>query len=253
MEQWFEHKVALVTGGGDGIGRATALLFAQRGAKVVVADINQPAGAKTVEQIRASQGEAVLVTGDVADSDAVQSFIREALDRYGRLDCAFNNAGIRHPKDTEWNEAAFRATLEVNLVGVMICLKHEIAAMLRTGGGTVVNTASTHAFAASAVTPLPAYTSSKHAIIGLTKTAALQYARQNVRVNALCPGVTLTGIVQNLIDQHPDARAKLENFAPMGRMATPAEIAEAAVWLCSEKASFITGHALVVDGGFLAQ
>jgi NAD(P)-dependent dehydrogenase (short-subunit alcohol dehydrogenase family) len=253
MEQWFEGKVALVTGGGDGIGRAAALLFARRGARVVVADVNRTAGTETVERIRAAQGEAVLVTADVADSEAVQAIVMAALDAYGRLDCAFNNAGIRHPQDAQWSEAAFRTTLDVNVVGVMTCLKYEIAAMLKTGGGSVVNTASTHAFAASATTPLPGYTASKHAVVGLTKTAALQYARQNVRVNAVCPGVTLTSLVQTLIDQQPEARARLEAFAPMGRMATPEEIAEAAVWLASDKASFVTGHALVVDGGFLAQ
>ena len=253
LEQWFAGKVALVTGGGDGIGRAAALLFARRGACVFISDIMAASAAATAEQIIAEGGQASSIGGDVSRMDDVRTCVDLALSRYGRLDCAFNNAGITIAEDAAWDEIAFRRTMEVNVHGVMACMAREIEAMLPNGGGAIVNTASTAAFSASAVVPLPGYTASKHAVIGLTRAAALQYAKRNIRVNALCPGVTLTGMVKRVMDYTPDARASLEAYAPMGRMAAPEEMAEAAIWLASPKASFVTGHALVVDGGFLAQ
>jgi NAD(P)-dependent dehydrogenase (short-subunit alcohol dehydrogenase family) len=252
VEQWFDGKVALVTGGADGIGRASALLFAQRGAKVAVTDIQREAGGETVALIKSQGGEACFIHGDVSSATAVRAIVQETVQRYGRLDCALNNAGIVNPLDGSWDEDTFDRIVSVNVRGVMLCLKYEIPELLKAGGGAIVNTASINAFVASASVPMPAYTSSKHAVIGLTKAAALQHARSNIRVNAICPGVTFTNMVKDVWNYSEEARRTLENFAPMGRMAQPEEMAEAAIWLCSDKSSYVTGHALVIDGGFLA-
>ncbi|KXU33819.1 hypothetical protein A0J57_04035 [Sphingobium sp. 22B] len=252
MEQWFEGKVALVTGGGDGIGRATAHLFAQRGARVVIADLNPEKGEKVAQEIRDLGGEAAFVQTNVADRGSVDALIEATLDRFGRLDCAMNNAGITHIRDHEWDDDAFDTTIAINLKGVMNCLKAEIPAMLKSGGGTIVNTASTASFAGSRTLGVPAYVASKHGVVGLTKVAALDYAQKNIRVNAICPGVTDTAMVAQGKSLSEEIRQALDDFAPMGRMARPEEMAEAAIWLCSDKASFVTAHALVVDGGHLA-
>jgi NAD(P)-dependent dehydrogenase (short-subunit alcohol dehydrogenase family) len=253
MEQWFANQVALVTGAGDGIGRAAALLFAQRGAKVVVTDVRRDTADRTTAEIKTAGGIAIAVDGDVTKSDIVQAFVATALREYGRLDCAFNNAGVALPRDGEWSEAISRQTFDVNLMGVIACIRNEVPAMLQTGGGTIVNTASLSGFVGSRTVHQPAYTASKHAVIGLTKSAALQYARQNIRVNALCPGVTHTAMVEAVMRTSPEVKATLENNSPMGRLATPQEMAEVAIWLCSSKSSFVNGHALVVDGGSLAE
>jgi NAD(P)-dependent dehydrogenase (short-subunit alcohol dehydrogenase family) len=252
MEQWFEGKVILVTGGGDGIGRAAALLFARRGGTVVALDINREMAEATAQLVRAEGGQALGIGADVTDKVAVQAVVRETVNRYGHLNCAFNNAGVTHPQDSAWDDDAFDKTMSVNLYGIRNCLKYELPELLAAGGGAIVNTSSINGLIASASVPLPAYTASKHAVIGLTKTAALQYARQNIRVNALCPGVTMTAMVSGVMEYSAEARKTLENFAPMGRIARAEEMAEAAVWLCSDKASFVTGHALVADGGFVA-
>jgi NAD(P)-dependent dehydrogenase (short-subunit alcohol dehydrogenase family) len=252
MEQWFADKVALVTGGAEGIGRASARLFAQRGAKVVIADIDRRGGNDTADLIRSSDGDAIFVECDVTDPTSVQALICQTVEKYGRLDCAVNNAGITHAGDANWDLDIFERILKVNLFGVTNCLKFELPEILKAGGGAVVNTSSVNGFIATGAIPMPAYVSSKHAVIGLTKVAALQYAKDNVRVNAVCPGVTVTNMVKAVMDYSPESRKTLENFAPMARMARPEEIAECITWLCSDKASFITGHALVIDGGALA-
>ena len=253
LEPWFAGKVALVTGGGDGIGRAAALLFARRGARVVVTDVNRETAEATAAHIRQAGGQAIGMDGDVTQDHVVAAFVQGALDTYGRLDCAFNNAGVCLPNDGEWRDDITRKTLEVNVLGVVNCIRHEIPALLRTGGGAVVNTASLAGFLASRSSLQPAYTASKHAVIGLTKSAALQYARQNIRVNALCPGVTRTAMVEGVMQTSAEVRQMMENHSPMGRLATPEEMAEAAVWLASDKSSFVNAHALVVDGGSLAE
>ena len=253
IEQWFSGKVALVTGAGGGIGRAAALLFAQRGASVVVTDVRRDSADETAAQIAELGKPVIALDGDVTSEQVVADFVRGTLARFGRLDCAFNNAGVALQGDGEWRDETTRKTLEVNFFGVMSCLRHEIPAMLAGGGGAIVNTASLAGFVASRTSFQPAYTASKHAVIGATKSAALQYARQNLRVNALCPGVTRTAMIEGIMQTSAQVREMLENHSPMGRLATPQEMAEAAIWLCSDKASFVNGHALVVDGGSLAE
>jgi len=253
MAELFTGKVVLVTGGASGIGRASALLFARHGAKVMIADLPGADSAAVVAEIGRAHGEAAWVSCDVTDHSAVKSMVAETVKRFGRLDCALNNAGITHAKDSEWDDAAFQKTLDINVTGVMQCMKAEIPEMLKVGGGSIVNTSSINGLVGTGAPSLPAYTASKHAVIGLTKTVALTYALKNIRVNAICPGVTLTPMVERVMQSGPEVKAKIESVTPMGRLARPEEIAEAAIWLCSDKASFVTGHALVVDGGVVCQ
>lgn len=253
MEPWFQNKVALVTGAADGIGKASALLFAHRGAKVVVTDINPEKGEAVAQEIREGGGEAVFVLTDVTDPGAVDAAIATAVNLYGGLHCALNNAGITHPRDPEWDDEAFETTMRINVKGIMNCLRAEMPVMIAGGGGSIVNMASTSSFMASTAAAVPGYTASKHAIIGLTRTAALLHARRNIRVNAVCPGVTDTQMVQRMMAGSEEARQAIENNAPIGRMARPEEVAEAVAWLCSDMASYVTAHPLIVDGGYLAQ
>lgn len=246
-------KVALVTGAASGIGRATALLCAQHGASVIVADINPPEGERVVAELAAAGSRGIYVQCDVSDPAAIEDMVRRTVEDFGRLDCAFHNAGISHDRDCDWNEDTFLHTLDINLNGMMRCMRAEIPQMLKTGGGAIVNTASIYGIISSAEPFLPAYTASKHAIIGLTKAVALRYARQNIRVNAVCPGPTETAMTKRLLDRGPEVRIRIEATVPIGRIARPQEIAEVATWLASDKSSFVTGHALVADGGFVAQ
>jgi A-factor type gamma-butyrolactone 1'-reductase (1S-forming) len=253
MTALFAGKVVIVTGAGGAIGRAAASGFAAEGAQVIVSDNRQDAGAETVDMIRRAGGDAHLVLADVSQAHDVERLVKLTVERYGGLDCAFNNAGITHPQDSEWDEAVFRKVLDVNLVSQMLCMKYEIPQLLARGKGSIVNMSSVMGLISQREPILQGYTASKHAIIGLTKAAALQYAKSNIRVNALCPGVTRSPMVEAAMAMSEAIREALANYAPLRGVAEPAEIAEAAIWLCSDKSSFVTGHALVADGGYTAQ
>jgi NAD(P)-dependent dehydrogenase (short-subunit alcohol dehydrogenase family) len=253
MAGMMEGRVALVTGAGSGIGRGIALAFAGEGAKVAVADKILETARETAGMINEQGGVATFIPCDVIKETDVQHMIATAVDSFGRLDCAVNNAGIgpmpttvaEHPLEV-WNQV-----LSVNLTGVFLCLKHELIQMLKQGKGAVVNIASV---AGLVGTPyLSAYAASKHGVVGLTKTAALEYAQSGIRVNAVCPGSTHTPMVDRLFEQHPEMEEMAVKAHPLGRLADVKEIAAAAVWLCSDSASFVTGHAMPVDGGCVAQ
>jgi NAD(P)-dependent dehydrogenase (short-subunit alcohol dehydrogenase family) len=247
----FGGKVVLVTGGGAGIGRETSILFADRGAKVVVAEVTAAAGIETVELIHRAGGEASFVECDVSDVAAVEASVRFAAEQYGGLDCAVNNAGI-DPEVTieaEWRIDHFEAIMAVNLRGIFYCMRAQIARML-SAGGSIVNVGS---FASHAgVRNKPIYSASKHAVLGFTRAAGLQYAGRNIRINAVCPGGVQTAIVEANLAHLPDP-ASIIAANPMGRIATPREVAEAILWLSSDRASYVVGHGLSVDGGLAAQ
>jgi NAD(P)-dependent dehydrogenase (short-subunit alcohol dehydrogenase family) len=252
MRDMFVGKVALVTGAGSGIGRAAALAFAREGARVIVADVTVDAGQETVRAIGAHDGEALFVQADVSVAGDVSAMVERAVTTYGRLDCAFNNAGIEGEMATtaECSEENWDRTIAINLKGAWLCMKHEIPHMLEQGGGAIVNCASIAGLVG--FPNLPAYTASKGGIVQLTRTAALEYAQSGIRVNALCPGVIHTPMVDRITDRDPETEAQFTALEPIGRMGTPEEMAEAAIWLCSDAASFITGHPLVADGGLVA-
>jgi NAD(P)-dependent dehydrogenase (short-subunit alcohol dehydrogenase family) len=250
----FTGKVALVTGGGNGIGRAASVAFARHGAKVVVVDRDGAAAEATAGIVRQAGGEATSVTADVTKSADVQAYVKAALDKYGRIDCFFNNAGIegKLAPTAEYDEAVFDAVLGVNVKGVFLGLRHVLPQMIRQGSGAVVNTASVAGLVA---TPgMPAYVASKHAVIGLTKTAAGEVARQGIRINAVCPGPVDTRMIHALEKQiSPDDPAgisqRYQAAQPTGRYTTAEEIANMVLFLCSELASNTTGGQFVVDGG----
>ena len=248
-----EGKVALVTGGASGIGRATALTFAREGAKLVIADMNADGGQQTVHRIAEQGGEAIFVRTDVSQAVEVQALISQAVATYGRLDCAHNNAGISgggRALTAEYPEETWHQVIAVNLTGVWFCMKYEIPQMLQQGGGVIVNTASVAGLIGGR--GIAAYAASKHGVVGLTKTAALEYAQQRIRVNCVCPGVIHTPMTERGLN-NPERRARIIASEPMGRIGTPEEVAEAVVWLCSDAASFVTGHTMTVDGGYVAQ
>ena len=246
-----DGKVALVTGGGSGIGRATALVFAREGAKVVVADIVVTGGEETVRLIKAAGGEAVFIKADVSKAAEVEALVKKTVETHGRLDCAFNNAGIEGEVAQTPNCTEENSTIAINLKGVWLCLKYEIPQMLKQGGGAIVNTASVAGLVG--FQGIPAYVASKHGVAGLTKTAALEYAKAGIRVNAVCPGVIHTPMVERAFRASPQMAEAAIAMEPVGRLGKPEEIAEAVVWLCSDAASFVTGLPMVVDGGLVAQ
>ena len=252
MTNWFSGNVALVTGAGSGIGRASAQKFAHEGARVVVADVNEEGGEETVRLVREAGGEAIFVRTDVSQAREVEALVQAAVERYGRLDCAHNNAGISLMlcPIADLDNADFERVIDVNLKGVWLCMKYEIQQMLKQGKGAIVNTAS-----AAGLIGLPgisAYVASKHGIVGITKAVALEYAQQGIRVNAVCPGLIDTPMLGPAREM-PAIIEQLLQAQPIGRMGTPEEIANAAAWLCSDVASFITGVPMPVDGGGVAQ
>ncbi len=253
MDKQMEGKVALVTGASSGIGRATALAFAREGAKVVVADVQVEGGEETEQMINEAGGEAIFVMTDVSNAAEVERLINRAVKTYGRLDCAHNNAGIEGVTalTAECTEENWDRTININLKGVWLCMKYEIPQMLKQGSGAIVNTASVAGLVGFQGSP--AYCASKGGIIQLTRAAALEYAAKGIRINAVCPGVIRTPMVERVTGGKPEVEAQFAALEPVGRMGTPEEIAEAVVWLCSDAASFVTGHPMVVDGGLVAQ
>jgi len=251
----FTDAVAVVTGGGSGIGRTTAVEFADRGASVVVADVDTDGGEETVAQIEDAGGEARFVETDVTDTDATEAMVDVAVDTYGRLDYAFNNAGISGPSAavTDHDPEEWQAVVDVNLVGVFNCMKYEIAQMQdQESGGVVVNNASILGHVGFKNSS--GYAAAKHGLLGLTKTAALENGETGVRINAVCPGFIETPLLEDAgLTSDPDMREKIEQLHPMNRLGTPQEVADAVCWLCEDEASFVTGEALGVDGGYLAR
>jgi len=248
-----EGKVALVTGGSAGIGRATAVAFAQNGAKVVISDIDDEAGEEALELISAVGGQAIYVRADVAQASDVEALIGHTVERFGRLDYAFNNAGIEgvNAPTADCTDENWDRVIGINLKGAWLCMRAEIRQMLSQGGGAIVNCSSIAGLIGFPGTP--AYTASKHGMIGLTRAAALEYATQGIRINAVCPGVIRTAMIERFTKGSPEAEAQLVAGEPMGRMGTPEEVASAVLWLCSDGAGFVTGHPLVVDGGWVAR
>ena len=248
-----QNKIALITGAASGIGRATAVAMAREGAHIIVSDVNESGGAETCGLVAQAGGEAVFIRADVSKAGDVESMLQETVRIFGRLDIAFNNAGvggqmspIEQKTEDEWDQV-----ININLKGVWLCLKYEIPVMLQSGGGSIINMASIAGLLGFRMAA--AYSASKHGVIGLTKTAALEYARKNIRVNAVCPYFTDTPMVSEMIDVAPVMKEATVSGTPMKRLAEPDEIAQVVVWLASDKASYVTGHAMPIDGGVIAQ
>jgi len=256
MTHTMAGKVVLITGGSSGIGRSTGVLFARAGAQVVVAARRADEGEQTVQMIREAGGDALFVRTDVSHAAAVHTLVPTCVERYGRLDYAVNNAGIEGSivPIADYREDDWDAIIDINLKGVWLCMKAEIVQMQHNGGGAIVNISSVGGLIG--FPRFGPYVATKHGIIGLTKTAALEYAADNIRVNVICPGLIDTSmadrIVEGMQEAGMDAEQMVLSLTPLKRRGTPAEIAEAAVWLCSEAASYVTGHSMVVDGGFMA-
>ena len=251
MEKIFENKVAIVTGGSFGIGRATAIAFAHKGAKVVIVDCVEDN--ETLDTIKKAGGEAIFVKCDVSSNEEVKAMVEKTIETYGRLDFGFNNAGIEgmsaltHQIDEEhWDR-----TINVNLKGVWLCMKYEIIEMLKQGKGAIVNTSSVAGLVG--FMNIAPYTATKHGILGLTKTAALEYAKMGIRVNAVCPGVIRTPMIDRFTGHDKEVEKVFATQEPVGRLGEPEEVASAVIWLCSSKASFVTGIAMPVDGAWVAQ
>ncbi|HSD10862.1 MAG TPA: glucose 1-dehydrogenase [Candidatus Binatia bacterium] len=246
-----KDKVVMVTGAASGIGRATALALAREGAKLSLSDVDESGGTKTLEAVRGAGGEALFLRADVTDEAQVGAMVAKTVERFGRLDAAFNNAGIENdPKPTtDMTLAVFERVLAVNVRGVFLCMRAEIPAMLRQGKGSIVNTASV-AGLLGAPGLLP-YVASKHAVIGMTRTTAAEFTAQGIRVNAVCPGLINTPMLDRLAaNLGKDRMEAYVAMTPIRRLAEPGEVAEAVVWLCSDASSFVTGSAMTVDGGF---
>jgi NAD(P)-dependent dehydrogenase (short-subunit alcohol dehydrogenase family) len=248
-----DGKVALVTGGASGLGRASALALARAGVRLVVADVDEAGGKETVARINDAAGEAHFVRADVTIPEAVEAMVAATVERFGRLDCAVNNAGTTGPggRTADYSLDDWNRTLALNLTGVFLCMKYEIPRMVEQGGGAIVNMSSGAGLVGFA--GLPAYVASKHGVVGLTRAAALEYVKDGVRINAVCPGSTRTPMLEGFMAGDEQIERMMTASVPLGRLGRPEEIAEAVVWLCSDAASFVVGHAMAVDGGSVIQ
>lgn len=251
MENGFKNKVAIITGGSSGIGRASALAFAKKGAKLVIADWKE--NQETMDLIENLGGEAIFVKCDVSKDSDVKALVEKTINAFGRLDYAFNNAGIEGTSAPiqDCTEENWDKTIAINLKGIWLCMKYEIPEMLKKGKGIIVNCSSVAGLIGFA--GLPAYVASKHGVIGLTKTAALENAKLGIRVNAVCPGVIQTAMIDRLTGKTKEGIEQFTELEPVGRFGQPEEIANAVLWLCSDEASFVTGIAMPVDGGFVSR
>ena len=248
MQQTFVGKTVLITGAGNGIGRGTALAFAREGARLVLADIDGTAGEAVREESCAAGGEAFFVRTDVARGTEVQAMVAASVERYGRIDCAFNNAGIEeeHQRLADSDEAMYDRMMGINVKGVWLCMKYQIAQMLGQGGGVIVNTASVAGLIGAPKHAI--YAASKHAVVGLTKSAAAEYGKRGIRVNSVCPGVIRTPMLERALRREPDWEQTLLRMHPIGRLGEVDDVAQAVLWLCSDASAFVTGHQLAVDG-----
>jgi NAD(P)-dependent dehydrogenase (short-subunit alcohol dehydrogenase family) len=248
-----DGKVALITGAGSGIGQATSRIFAREGAKLVLADVVEEGGNRTLKMVQDLGAEAIFVTCDVSKWSDVEGAVNKAVETYGRIDCAFNNAGIEG-KGGNTHECTLEnwdRVMAIDLTGVWLCMKAEIAQMLKQGGnGAIVNTSSGAGLAG--VRGMPAYVAAKHGVAGLTRAAALEYGKQNIRINAVCPGPIRTPMMGRLLQNRPDAEQRFARSEALKRLGEPEEIGEAVAWLCSDRASYVTGLPMPVDGGFMA-
>jgi len=248
------NKVALITGGSSGLGRESAIAFAEAGAKVVIADIDAHGGEQTAQMIADQDNDVLFVKADVSKSHHVDQLIQQVVKTYGRLDCAHNNAGIEGElaKTSDCSEDNWNNVIETNLKSAWLCLKFEIRQMVKQASGAIVNTSSVYGLVGSE-RGLPAYVASKHGIVGLTRTAALEYALLGIRVNAVCPGAIDTPFRERLVEKSREKNLENSQRYPIGRIGRPDEVANAVVWLCSEAASYITGSVLTIDGGLTAR
>lgn len=254
MAELLTGKVALVTGSASGIGRATALAFAREGARTVVSDVDVAGGGETVGMIESASGEAIFVRADVTAEEEVAALLQATVAAYGQIDCAFNNAGLEREytrPGERFTEETFQSTVDTNLRGVWLCMKYEIEQMLEQGFGAIVNSSSIAGLVG--IPRQPIYVASKHAVAGMTRSAAVEYADRGIRINAVAPGLVDTPLMERIYASNPEMREEADSWQPIGRPAKPEEIAEAVVWLCSDRASYVVGHIMAVDGGFVAQ
>jgi len=254
MTDRLKGRIIIVTGGGSGIGRAAAYSFCRDGAQVVVADVNIEGGEETVRKIKSGGGDAIFVKCDVSKAQEVKSMVDKCIETFGGLNCAFNNAGIEgiQAPTAEYSEEIWDRAIHINLIGVYLCMRYEIPAMLKSGGGSIVNMASILGLVGFA--GASAYVAAKHGVVGLTKTAAIEYATKGIRVNAVCPGFIMTPMLERGgITTNPEMKKLISDLHPMKRLGKPEEVAESVIWLFTDAASFVTGTTLLVDGGYVAQ